>query len=206
MKNIIKGFGLALAMVASSAQAIPTLFFDGDINYNVNGGLLTVSSVLTGTSDIAPAPTLLGSSLNFSASFIGSTTTFYTIGNFGTTLGTDLMVMDGDSNTLLTGNFNSLVMKGFNGLDSGLVSATLNADGGSLQNKFGIGNLVALQFNMTTTFSSEMFDSDFRGNIDGRIEGKTVDVPEPAVLTLLALGVLFMGFVNKTGRNRKFNV
>lgn len=205
MKNIIKGFGLALAMVASSAQAIPTLFFDGDISYSVNSGLLTVSSELTKTIDIAPAPTLLGSSLNFSALFIGSVSPSYTVGNFGTTLATDLTVIDGDSNTLLTGNFSELSMTGFNGFDFGKVTAILNADGGTLQNEFGIGNMIALEFNLSTPFGSEMFDADFRGRIDGRIEGKAVSVPEPAISALLALGILFIGFANKTGVNRKFN-
>lgn len=210
MKNIIKGFGLALAMFASSAQAIPTLFFDGSINYNAGTGLLSVTSVLTNTTGITPAPTLLGSSLDFSASYDRTDTsnTYYTVGIFGTTAGTDLTVIDGALNTLLTGNFSELTMKGGNGFSSGLVSGILNASGGSLQNEFGIGNLIALEFNLSTVsgtptvFGAEMFNSDFTGAIDGRIEGAAVNVPEPTMSALLALGLLFIGFVNKTGVNR----
>ncbi len=204
MKNIIKGFGLVLAMFASSAQAIPTLFFDGSINYNASAGLLSVTSVLTNTTGITPAPALLGSSLDFSASYNSTDTSnaYYTVGIFGTTAGTDLTVIDGALNTLLTGNFSELTMKGGNQFSSGLVSGILNADGGSLQNEFGIGNLIALEFNLSTTFGSEMCASNFTGVIDGRIEGASVNVPEPTMSALLALGLLFIGFVNKTGVNR----
>ena len=208
MKNIIKGFGLVLAMVASSAHAIPTLFFDGDISFDATSGLLSVTSVLTATQDIAPAPELLGSSLDFTALFssVDDSSSLFTAGIFGTTAGTDLTVIDGDSNTLLTGDFSSLILKGRNGLDSGLVKGTLDATGGSLQDEFGIGNLVALQFNLTTSFSVEMFANDFAGGIDGRIEGEAVEVPEPATPALLALGMLFIGFVNRAGIKRQFDV
>ncbi len=208
MKNIIKGFGLALAMVASSAHAIPTLFFDGDISFDATSGLLSVNSVLTATADIAPAPTLMGSSLDFSALFTGvdASSPFFTVGLFGTTAGTDLTVMDGALNTLLTGNFSSLSMKGGNGFSSGLVSGLFSSNGGGLQTEFGLGNLIALEFNLTTNFSATMFDSNFTGGIDGRIEGKeAVDVPEPAMPALLALGMLLVGFVNRAGIKRQFS-
>ncbi|MDT8281324.1 MAG: PEP-CTERM sorting domain-containing protein [Gammaproteobacteria bacterium] len=210
MKNIIKGFGLALALVTSSVHAIPTLLFDGDINYTADGWL-TVTSELTGAIDVAPTiPTLLGSSLNFSVflNSVDATNTRVTVGYFGTGAGTDLSVIDGGvtSNTLLTGNFNTLSVTGSNGRSSGLVEGTLNADGGALQSLFGIGNLIALQFNLNTVFSADMFDSSFYGAIDGRLEGEAVNVPEPSIPALLALGILFIGFVNRTGLNRRSDV
>lgn len=207
MKNLMKGFGFALAMMASSAQAIPTLFFDGDIDYSASTGLLSVDSVLTATADVMPAPALLGSSLNFSVLYNGTNAanSFYTVGLFGTSGGTDLTVLDGASNTLLTGNFDSFKMLGGNGFSSGLIIGTLSANGGDLQTAFGLGNLIALEFNLTTTFSATMFDNSFSGRIDGRIEGETVNVPEPGVSALLALGVLFIGFFNRAGRHRLFD-
>lgn len=208
MKNLIKGLGLALALFASSAaQAIPTLFFDGAINFDSRTGLLSVTSVLTGTEDIMPAPNLVGSSLVFATllTSVDSTSPLFTVGNFGTSAGTDLTVMDGDSNTLLLGDFSSLQMKGGNGYSSGLVTGTLNSTGGDLQSAFGIGNLIALQFNLTTTFSSNMFEDSFFGAIDGRIEGQQVQVPEPAMPALLALGLLVIGFVNRGGIVNRFN-
>jgi hypothetical protein len=206
MKNIIKGFGLALALITTSAHAIPTLFFDGDISYDQTTGLLSVSSVLTSTFDIAPSPTILGSSLDFTTllSAVDSSNSNYTVGLFGTTAGTDLSVVDGDSNSLLTGNFSELTMKGGNGLDFGLVTGTLDADGGTLQDMFDIGNLIALEFNLSTSFSTTMFDYSFDGLIDGRIEGASV--PEPTMPALLALGILLIGFVNRAGISRRISV
>ncbi len=208
MKNLIKGLGLALAMVASSAHAVPTLLFDGYIDYDAGSGLLSVNSVLTATADVSPAPVLLGSSLNFSVLYNGVDTasSLYTVGLFGTSTGTDLTVLDGSSNILLTGNFDSFKMLGGNGLSSGLIIGALSANGGDLQTAFGLGNLLALEFNLTTTFSATMFDSNFSGGIDGRIKGETVNVPEPAMSALLALGVLFIGFANRAGIRRQFDL
>ena len=196
MKNIIKGFGVALALVASSAYAVPTLFFDGEISYQ--GGLLNVDSVLTATQDIAPAPELIGSNFDFSALLISvdASNSFLTIGNFGTTLGTDLTVTDGNNVELLTGNFASLQMKGGNGFGTGLVTGVINSTGGSLENEFGIGNLIAFEFNLSTTFSAEMFDGSFTGDIDGRVIGEEkIAVPEPTPLALLAFGLMLVGFI-----------
>jgi len=203
MKNIMKGFSFTLLLIASSAHAIPTLLFDGDISYSADLLKLTVTSELTGTVDIAPAPTLLGSSLRFSVFLdnvdMGSRVT---VGNFGTGALTDLTVTDGGGTNLLTGNFNTLSMMGRNGRSSGLVEGAFNANGGDLQDIFGIGDLIALQFFMDTSFSNYMFENDFTGRIDGRLEGKTVNVTEPTMPALLALGILFLGFVNRTGLNR----
>jgi hypothetical protein len=200
MKNIFKGFGLALALFASSAYAVPTLLFDGEISYR--GGLLNIDSVLTGTQDIASAPELAGSNFDFIAMLtsVDTSSSFLTIGNFGTTAGTDLTVTDGNNIELLTGNFASLQMKGGNGSDRGLITGVINATGGLLEDNFGIGNLLAFELNLSTTFSAEMFDSLFTSDIDGRLVGEdTVDVPEPTPLALLALALMIVGFV-KHGR------
>ncbi len=196
MKNIIKGFGVALALVASSAYAIPTLFFDGDISFR--GGLLNVDSVLTATQDISSAPELIGSSFDFTAllTSIDTSSSFLTIGNFGTTGGTDLTVTDGNNIELLTGNFESLQMRGGNGFNIGLVTGVINSTGGTLEEQFGIGNLIAFEFNLSTTFSAEMFNSLFTGDIGGRVIGEeNIAVPEPTPLALLALGLMLVGFI-----------
>jgi hypothetical protein len=209
MKNIIKGFGLVMALVASSAYAVPTLFFDGDISYDSTSGLLSVSSVLTATQEITPVPELFDSSLNFTALFDYSAYDAgfdATAGFFTTAAGTDLTAIDGNGIELLRGDFADLTVVGFNGDDSGFVTGTLNASGGSLQDEFGIGNLIALEFNLSTPFSPDMFRSDFSGGIDGRIEGETVGVPEPSMPALLALGILFIGLVNRAGIKQRFDV
>lgn len=195
MKNILKAFGLALALITTSAHAIPTLFFDGDMSYSASTGGFSVTSVLTATEDISPAPELIGSELTFSA-VLGSVIadTRVTTGLFDGVIGNDIQVTDGDLNDLLVGEFLDLEMMGRNGRDSGMVSGTVNATGGSLAEMFGAGNLIALQFNLSTVFSADMYDTDFVGHIDGRIEGESVPVPEPNILALFGFGLLLVGF------------
>jgi len=194
--------GAALTMLASSAQAIPTLFFDGDINYS--GGILSVRSVLTATEDITPIPNLIGSSLDFTVLFasVDTTSAVFTKGNFGTTAGTDLTVIDGNATGLLAGNFNELQMVGGNGLDSGLITGTFSASSGTLHSGFDVGNLFAFGFNLSTVFSADMFRNDFTGAIDGRIEGQAITVTEPTPLALLALGLLLVGFIKQSRIHR----
>ena len=62
-----------------------------------------------------------------------------------------------------------------------IVEGALIATDGDLQDAFGIGNLIALEFNRDVGFSVEMFNSDFSGEIDGRIEGESIAVPEPVI-------------------------
>lgn len=197
MKNLIKTTGLALALCAQSVYAIPALFFDGEISFDASTGELSVNSVLTATTDITPAPNLIGSSLSFMALLdnVDDSHPIFTVGSFMGVRDDDLEVTDGDLNTLLTGDFNSLEMKGANGRDFGLVSGEIDATGGSLQNLFGTSNLIALEFNLSTLFGSTMFDSSFTGRIDGRIVGQEQPVTEPAVLTLLGFSLVLMGVV-----------
>lgn len=194
MKNVMKGLIFSLTMVVSSAQAIPTLFFDGDITFNVSTGELLVTSTLTDTADINPTPELLNSRLTFSASFVTSTSSTFTVGLFNGVDGNDFSVIGGDSTSLLIGEFSSLEMLGRNGSDSGRVTGVVNAKDGSLADMFGAGNLFALELNLSTVFSADMFNTDFNGKIDGRIEG--VAVPEPGILAMLGLGLALMGFIN----------
>lgn len=203
MKNLAKGIGLVIALTATSAQAIPTLHFDGvasaanpgnGINFDGISKLLSVSALLTNTVDINPAPNLTGSNMSFSATLdsVDTSSPFFTVGNFIGVAGNDITIVDGDNNTLLTGEFTDLSMRGVNNFNRGVVSGTLQANGGSLMNLFGTGNLIALEFNLDTVFSANMYDNTFSGEIDGRIEGQSVSVPEPFLPGLFGLGLAMM--------------
>lgn len=201
MKSLLSVIGIVIALASTTAYAIPTLFFDGTISYDASSGDIFVTSALVDTTDITPAPNLVGSSLSFSATLdsVDTSSPYYTAGLFTGVSGDDLSVFDGDLNTLLTGEFLSLQMKGGNGRTSGLITGLIDATGGDLESEFGTSNLIALQLNLTSSFSATMFDSDFSGNIDGRVVGKT-PVPEPAVLTLVGLGLAFIGFMRLPSR------
>jgi hypothetical protein len=133
-------------------------------------------------------PELLGSSLSFSAFLSGTDTSNsrISIGLFDTA---NISITDGDTNNLLMGSFSDLKMFGRNGRSSGRVSGTVNATGGLLADMFGVGILSALEFNLSPAFSASMFDADFTGRVDGRLEGEVVAVPEPSILALLGLGL-----------------
>ena len=95
MKNYINNLGLFLAITlfSASAYAIPTFYFDGTINYDASTGLLDVESSLTATEDITPGPNLVGSELNFTASFDSViSTSSVTVGLFSGVSGDDLFV------------------------------------------------------------------------------------------------------------------
>jgi hypothetical protein len=195
-----KVIGFVIALLASSAQAVPTLFFNGTIGYEASSSRLTVASDLTGTADIFPSPALQGT-LNFEAellsTFFGSG---YNIGSFGTIASqNDITVFDANSNLLLSGNFSSLSMSGSDNADNGSIFGELTSTGGSLAADFGIGNILALQFNLAgTVFNSSMYNTDFTGLIDGNIQG----VPEPSLLALLSMGILMTGFGFTTKKSR----
>jgi len=200
MRNIIKYLGLALTMVVSSASATPTLFFDGAIKYEGAFGLLAVNAALTATDDLAMAPSLAGSTVDFSALFdyADASNAAYTVGYFGTTSTTDLKILDGSSNVLLSGNFTQLSFAGINNSNSGGLTGTFVATGGSLQSEFSNNMLFALGFNLDDVFSSSLFRTQIlTGRIDGRITGESISVPEPATSAILALGLLFIGFVSR---------
>ena len=210
MKSITTIIGLALILATSAAQAIPTLFFDGDINYDSASTELSVSSVLTKTTDITPAPTLPGATMVFSAFFVdfdsitasclfcGDSTKGNFVGS-ADPLTDDLTIFDADGITkLLTAKFDSLSLEGANGGNggnTGEIIGLLSATGGSLMSTFAGSDLFAFQLNLGTAFSDIMYKSDFAGRVDGNI--KAHSVPEPTSLALLGLGILITGFARK---------
>jgi hypothetical protein len=186
------------------AHAIPTLLFDGSVAFDTGVDILSVEATLTGTEDIDPVPNLTNSIMTFDALLLSvNDNGIFTTGTFGGMPGYDLSIIDGDNNTLLTGEFVSLQMEGvndsvFQGNNSGVVTGVVSATGGSLAALFGEGNLLAVEFNLDTVFSGEMFNTNFTGGIDGRITG--ANVAAPTALWLLGSGIFLIG-VSQTRRN-----
>lgn len=199
MKSITTIIGLALILATSAAQAIPTLFFDGTVSFDAGTGELSVSSVLTETIDVTPAPTIPGATMVFSAFFVDvePITATSTKGNFVGSAGPldDLTIFDADGTELLTAKFDSLSLEGVNGGETGEVIGLLSATGGSLMSTFAGSDLFALTLNLDTIFSIDMYRSDFAGRVDGNIKARSV--PEPTSLALLGLGILITGFARK---------
>ena len=191
-----------LLLITFNARAVPTLTFEGNqasgqgVAYDSGSGDLLVTATLTGSPGISTLINTAGSSLSIFASYLSnSSDTTSTAGFFSGIAGDDIVVTDGDSNLLLKGELSSLSMEGINELNSGLVLGDFTATGGSLLDTFGVGNLIAFEFDLTTTFSATMFGSSFSGDISGRLES----VPEPGPLALMAIGFVLIGLMSRRG-------
>lgn len=198
MKGSVNGLLVAVSLVATSANALPTLFFDGEVNYSASTGELLVTSVLTATEDLGSLPTLSGSSLSFSAFFAGAETSSVVSG--GAFNSATISVIDGNSNNLLAGDLTDLFMIGRSGRNSGRISGSANATSGLFADMFGAGVLRALEFNLLPGFSADMFDADFTSRIDGSIEGEAVSVPEPGMLALLGMGLALVSLPRRRSK------
>lgn len=206
MENFTKIIGFIIALAATSAQAVPTLYFDGTIDYTTGSSELSVSAALTETTDITPAPVLDGSTMVFSAlfdylesisggcMFCGTSIKGHFNGNADSAVD-DLEIVGGDGTVLLTAKFDSLTLEGVVDGDRGQITGLLDATGGSLMSMFDGSDLFALQLNLNTVFTTAMYDTDFNGNVDGNIRA---NVAEPSVVALLGFGLLLTGFARKS--------
>ena len=196
---LLSFLGVLFLVTGSQAYAIPTLFFDGETNYDAGTGMLTIDAVLMGSIDIAPPPVLSGSSMTLSALFSSENSSDgITSGFFGTALAVpDLSIVDGGAITLLEGDILDLLLTGADGLDFGILAGNFSPTAGSLFSDFtDPSGIFALELNLTTVFGAGMFDENFSGQSDGRVSvGEAVPpdlfppsgIPEPDTLVLLVL-------------------
>ena len=203
MKKLIQNLGFSLALLANTAFAVPTLYFDGDINYSVtrSTGELTITGTLINSTDV-PMPDLASSTLSFGAIFdseVGLDS--FTAGLFnGVGLVDDLSISD-SSGSLLTGDFSQLYMIGGNGDNYGSLRGVLSSTGGSLSSFFSTSDLIALEFNLGSAFGPEMFKQSFTGRVNGTLTGSGQAVPEPNILALLGIGLLMVGAARKVSQS-----
>ncbi len=201
MKKLIKAIGFSLTLLANTAFAIPTLYFDGDLDYSVANtvGELTITATLIDSSGVA-MPDLGSSSLSFNAIFDSEVDLdSFTAGLFNGVSSDDLIISD-STGTLLTGDFSQLYMIGGDSDNYGSLRGVLTATGGSLSNFFSSSDLIALEFNLGAVFGSDMFNNSFTGRVNGTLTGSGQSVPEPSILALLGIGLLMVGVARKVSK------
>lgn len=197
--SAIKSFcAIGLLLASSVSFAIPTINFAGNINYDTLGVAtadLNITGVLGAYEDLSLVPDLGSSSISLFADLTSiSSDAFTTTGTFGTSAGTDLLIMDkggagGSERLLLSGEISSMQFVGPNGFNLGNLAGSIQLTGGLLNADFGsTGALVAFNFNLDSQFGPDMFDSNFTGKSNGSIE--STPVPEPVPLALLGIGLI----------------
>lgn len=191
IKHLI--FAVLLA-ISGTAQALPTLYFDGQFHFDASTGLMTIDAVVEGGVDLSHAIQPQGSTFSLVARLggVGSNGPFVEA-LFGGVDGSDLTVLNGgDAGLLLGADVNSLLMSGFQGDDIGFLDGMLVAQSGLLLSDFfNDVTLFALQLELTAPFSMDMFLTSFSGMVDGQIVGKPgeIAVPEPGSLALFVIGL-----------------
>jgi hypothetical protein len=190
-------FAASLLLVSFGSYAVPTLYFDGSFHYDSSTGLMTVDAVLNNAQDTSLPVTLATSSFGLTTQWLGTTlfgpVVEATFGSAGSSAD-DFLISDSDTSAaLLSGDIDNLLMSGFQGNSLGFLSGNLQATAGSLINDFfDDTSLFALQLNLSTVFSSNMFASDFDGQIDGNLTGitGTTSIAEPSTLIIFTLGCI----------------
>jgi len=204
--------GFLLFVSNSLYAATPSLSFNGTFDYTAatsvsTPGFLTITGSLYDFQGISSIPVLTGSQFSLTTQLLTENfTTTSSEGVFGSANGTaaDLSIYGGDGASLLFANVAGLSMSGINGVNFGSLSGSVMSTGGTLATDFlSTSTLLGLEFNLSTVFGQNMFQSDFNGNINGSL--RAVSVAESTAIYLFGVGLLVLfGLLMAQKRNNNF--
>ena len=219
----------SLLTAMAGASSLPDYFFNGPIAYDSSTGTLSIATGAGGaeifSSTGLPAPfavipttqpnsNIPGSEVLLSMSLVPGSVNdngSVTSASFSTPTGYQaaLYLGNGSGGTaatpVLTGTLSGLQIGGLDGNNFGELTGYLHPTGGLAYSYFSDpSDVIALDFNLSTTFSGAMFNSNFTGQINGQVESTTAPaVPLPSTLGLLASGLALSWGVARAGAARR---
>ena len=204
------------------AATVADYFFNGPIDYSVVGQTLSVETGSQGARLISstglptpfavvptgqPGSNIAGSEILLSMNLVAGSVNdngFATSASFSTPAGYQaaLYLGNGSGGTagapVLTGTLSNMQVSGFDGGNTGVLTGYLHPTGGLAYSYFSDpSDVIALDFNLSTNFSSAMYGASFTGQINGQVESAPAPVPLPAALPLLLSGIGLLGAAAK---------
>jgi hypothetical protein len=212
---------MALGLTSSPvlhASTVADYYFNGPISYTASGQTLSVNTGSQGAELISstglPAPfavvptgqaasNIAGSEVLLSMNLVAGSVSdngFATTASFATAPGYRAALYLGNgaggtaSTPVLTGTLSNMQVSGFDGGNTGVLTGFLHPTGGLAYSYFSDpSDVIALDFDLSTNFSSAMYQTSFSGQINGQVESAAPAVPIPAALPLLLSGLALMG-------------
>jgi hypothetical protein len=207
---------LALGQGLSSithAATVADYYFNGPIAYSSTSQTLSVATGSSGavlfnstglpTAYSVTAANQAGSEVVMSMNLVGTSIVdngFSTTADFSTPTGykVQLFLGNGSGGTaaapVLTGWLSSMQASGIDGSNTGVLTGYLHPTGGLAFSYFSDpSDIIALDFNLSTNFSSLMYQSAFSGQINGQVQAQAAPVPIPGTLPLLLSGLGLLG-------------
>ena len=216
MRILVPVLLMSFLAMPASAGVVAEYYFNGSASFNAGTDLLSIGSdasvfqsaglpAALSVVSTGPGANVVGSEVNLSMLLNTATvldTGQFTIANFNANPAqpvVSLYLGDGSGGTsatpVLTGTLSSVQLVGQDGNNAGVLTAYLHPTGGSAISYFSDpSNVIALNFDLTTTFSASMYQGNFSGQINGQVQS-TTPVPLPASLWLFgSAAVALLGY------------
>jgi hypothetical protein len=207
-----------LASGAAHATTVPDYYFNGPISFSTTNEALSVATGAGGAelfqSTGLPAAYTVnaanesGSEIVLSMNLVPGSVVdngYSTTASFATAAGylAALYLGNGSGGTasspVLTGSLSNLEVSGVDGDSDGVLTGYLHPIGGLAFSYFSDpSDIIALQFDLTTSFSQSMYAASFSGQVNGQVESAPA-VPLPWSWPLFISG---LGLVGLAGRRR----